>query len=55
MHQLEHAMGAYNPKISHGAGLGVAFPAFVKVNARHGLRLECYDRIAKDVFGLSGW
>lgn len=40
VHFLEHAMGAYNPKISHGAGLGVAFPAFVKANAEKGLRLK---------------
>lgn len=40
VHFLEHAMGAYNPKISHGAGLGVAFPAFVRANAEKGLRLK---------------
>ena len=40
VHYLEHAMGAINPKISHGAGLGVAFPAFVKANAIRGKRLS---------------
>ena len=55
MHLLEHAMGAIDPKISHGAGLGVAFPAFVKANAQRGLRLKTYERIAKDVFGKEGW
>ena len=55
VHFLEHAMGAINPKISHGAGLGVAFPAFVKANAERGLRLHTYDRIAKEVFGKQGW
>ena len=54
-HYLEHAMGACNPSISHGAGLGVAFPALVKANAMRGLRLECYDRIAKEVYGKEGW
>lgn len=40
VHYMEHAMGAVNPKISHGAGLGVAFPAFVKANAIRGKRLS---------------
>lgn len=52
---LEHPMGAINPKISHGAGLGVAFPAFVRANAEKGLRLATYDRIAREVFGRQGW
>jgi len=55
VHLLEHAMGAIDPRISHGAGLGVAFPAFVKANAQRGLRLKTYDRIAKEVFGKEGW
>lgn len=55
VHLLEHAMGAINPKISHGAGLGVAFPAFVRANAERGLRLHTYNRIAKEVFGKEGW
>lgn len=40
VHYMEHAMGAINPKVSHGAGLGVAFPAFVKANAIRGKRLS---------------
>ncbi|CAL5997721.1 Alcohol_dehydrogenase [Hexamita inflata] len=55
VHLLEHAMGAIDPKISHGAGLGVAFPAFVRANAERGLRLRTYDRIAREVFGKQGW
>ncbi|CAL6081355.1 Alcohol_dehydrogenase [Hexamita inflata] len=55
VHLLEHAMGAIDPKISHGAGLGVAFPAFVRANAERGLRLKTYDRIAREVFGKQGW
>jgi len=37
---MEHAMGAIDPTVSHGAGLGVAFPAFVKANAIRGKRLN---------------
>lgn len=55
VHLIEHAMGAINPKISHGAGLGVTFPAFVRINAEKGLRLEAYNRIAKEVFGKEGY
>lgn len=39
VHYMEHAVGAIHPEISHGAGLGVAFPAFVKANAIRGKRL----------------
>lgn len=39
VHYLEHAIGAIYPEVSHGAGLGVVFPAFVKANAIRGKRL----------------
>lgn len=55
VHSFEHAMGAINPKISHGAGLAVAFPAFIRANAECGLRLEVYDALAKQVYGKSDW
>jgi len=32
-HQIEHALSAYNPKISHGEGLGVIFPAWIEFMA----------------------
>lgn len=48
-------MSAIDPKVSHGAGLGVALPAFVRANAEKGLRLKQYDRIAREVFGKQGW
>lgn len=51
IHFLEHPMGAIDPKVSHGAGLGVALPAFVRANAEKGLRLKQYDRIAREVYG----
>ncbi|CAL6079890.1 Alcohol_dehydrogenase [Hexamita inflata] len=54
-HLLQHSMAAVDTKISHGAGLGVAFPAFVKVNAMRGLRLKTFDRIAREVFNKQGW
>lgn len=55
VHVLEHPMGAIDPKVAHGAGLGVAFPAFVRANAEKGLRLELYDKIAQEVFNKRGW
>ncbi len=32
-HQIEHALSALNPKISHGEGLGVIFPAWIEFMA----------------------
>lgn len=29
-HTIEHALSAFNPKISHGEGLGVIFPAWIE-------------------------
>ncbi|CAL5999006.1 Alcohol_dehydrogenase [Hexamita inflata] len=55
VHCMEHAMGALDAKISHGAGLGVAFPAFVRANGERGLRLKTYDRMARELFGKQGW
>ncbi|CAL6067383.1 Alcohol_dehydrogenase [Hexamita inflata] len=55
VHYLEYPMAGIDPKISHGAGLGVAFPAFVRANGERGLRLKTYNRIAKEVFGREGW
>ncbi|CAL6083004.1 Alcohol_dehydrogenase [Hexamita inflata] len=54
-HLLQHSMAAVDTRISHGAGLGVSFPAFVRVNAERGLRLKTFDRIAREVFGKEGW
>ncbi|CAL6056389.1 Alcohol_dehydrogenase [Hexamita inflata] len=54
-HFMEHAISAYDPSISHGAGLGVVFPAFVRANGERGLRLNTYDRMAKEIFNKTGW
>lgn len=54
-HMLEHAMAAMNPKVSHGAGLGVAFPAFIRGNAERKLRLNTFDRLAKEIYEKEGW
>ncbi|CAL5980593.1 Alcohol_dehydrogenase [Hexamita inflata] len=54
-HFMEHAISAYDPSISHGAGLGVVFPAFVRANGERGLRLNTYDRMAKEIFNKAGW
>ncbi|CAL5997135.1 Alcohol_dehydrogenase [Hexamita inflata] len=55
VHMLQHAMTAVNPNIQHGAGIGVAFLAFIKVNGERGLRKATYDRMAKEIFGREGW
>ncbi|CAL6014832.1 Alcohol_dehydrogenase [Hexamita inflata] len=55
VHYMEHPLSAQDPSISHGAGLGVVFPAFVRANGERGLRLQMYDRMAKEVFGREGW
>ena len=55
IHMQEHAMSAIKADVSHGAGLGVALPAYVKVCAGRNLKLKMYDRIAKEVFGKQGW
>ncbi len=55
VHFMEHALSAVYPAVSHGAGLGVAFPCFVRANVARGLRLEIYARIARDLFGTDTW
>lgn len=37
------AISAINPDVSHGAGLAVVFPEFVRANAKRGFRLDVYD------------
>ena len=53
-HYFEHVLGGFDPTVSHGAGLGVAFPAFVRVNTERRLRQKTYARIARDVYGKEG-
>lgn len=52
VHMLEHAMGAVNPKVSHGAGLGVALPAFIRARAEKGEMLQAYNRCAREIFDV---
>lgn len=49
-HMLEHAMGAVDPTVSHGAGLGVAFLAFVRFHGERGQFRKTFNRIAREVF-----
>eukprot|EP00768_Dysnectes_brevis_P001498 gnl/Dysnectes_brevis/1392_a1568_3740.p1 GENE.gnl/Dysnectes_brevis/1392_a1568_3740~~gnl/Dysnectes_brevis/1392_a1568_3740.p1 ORF type:complete len:394 (-),score=165.79 gnl/Dysnectes_brevis/1392_a1568_3740:45-1226(-) len=55
VHMLEHAMGGVDPRISHGAGLGVAMPAYIEHHALKGERHEVWARMAKDIFGGETW
>lgn len=45
-------MGCYNPAVFHGAGLSVAFPAYVEVAAKRGQSIRAFNRIAREAFGV---
>ena len=53
-HFFEHVLGGFDPTVSHGAGLGVIFPALVRASTARGLRQKTYAKIAKEVFGKEG-
>lgn len=50
-HQLEHAVSALYPKIAHGHGLAVIWPAWAKVYLP--LMADKFDRFARVVFSLT--
>ena len=53
-HNLQHNVGAFFHKCSHGAGLGVILPSWIKFCERTGRRnIETLRRWAKEVFGES--
>lgn len=54
IHQLQHNVGAFFHKCSHGAGLGVILPAWFQFCARTGkISMTTLLRWAKEVFGDS--
>ncbi|MHB1460289.1 MAG: iron-containing alcohol dehydrogenase [Armatimonadota bacterium] len=51
-HGIEHGISAMHPQIAHGAGLAVAFPAWITYTADASPAL--YDRWAREVWGQNG-
>lgn len=51
-HQIEHSFSALHPRIAHGAGLGVIFPAWIEFMAER--QPAVFNRWAKNVWGASG-
>lgn len=50
-HQLEHALSAYDPKITHGAGLAVVFIAWA--NYVYTKNIAKFSLFAKEVFNVN--
>lgn len=48
-HAIEHGISAVNTKVSHGAGLGVIFPAWIEYIGRD--EQEAFTRWSKNVWG----
>lgn len=55
VHTLQRPMSAIDPKQWHGEGLAVCFPAFVRTSIERGERVETFNRIARDGFGVANW
>jgi len=51
-HQLEHEISGMFPKVAHGAGLAVVFPAWAKYVYKN--NLPRFARLARHVWGLEG-
>ncbi len=51
-HGIEHGISAMHPQIAHGAGLAVAFPAWITYTADANPAL--FDRWAREVWGQNG-
>ncbi len=54
-HIIEHSLSAIDPKVSHGAGLGVLLPACIEYFVENMDKKAIFDRWAKNVFGVDGW
>lgn len=50
-HKLEHEMSALDPRIAHGAGLAVVWPAYLEFFARRGLFTGRLERYAGNIWG----
>ena len=51
-HKLQHEMSALDPRIAHGAGLAVVWPAYLEFFARRGLFTERLERYARNIWGV---
>ena len=52
VHQLEHALSGAFPKIAHGCGLAILFPAWCERYYKHDIKK--FVRLGKEVFKLEG-
>ena len=50
-HKLQHEMSALDPRIVHGAGLAVVWPAYLEFFARRGVFTERLERYARKIWG----
>ena len=50
-HKLQHEMSALDPRIAHGAGLAVVWPACLEFFARRGVFTERLERCARKIWG----
>lgn len=51
-HKLEHEMSGLDPKIAHGAGLAVIWPAYLQFFANHGCGGARLSRYATEIWGV---
>lgn len=49
-HNLEHALGAKYPEITHARGLAIIMPHLIKSEYKRGRRIQQYKYIAKELF-----
>jgi alcohol dehydrogenase YqhD (iron-dependent ADH family) len=50
-HGIEHSLSGLNPDVSHGAGLGVIFPAWIRYC--HKENPSIFERWAKNIWGVN--
>jgi hypothetical protein len=51
VHKIEHAVSALNPKVAHGEGLAVLFPAWIKYVNK--FKPHIFERWAKNVWNVN--
>ena len=52
IHQIEHALSAYDIRIAHGAGLSILIPGWMKVSYKNDI--EKFVRFSNEIFGIEG-
>lgn len=52
IHQIEHALSAYDIRIAHGAGLSILIPGWMKVSYKNDI--DKFVRFAEELFGIKG-